>query len=83
MQTPAVTLATSDSLYDATTSARGPFSLVVSGVAGTSWTSGALSDGMNYWFTVSVLIGTMWTGAQSVASGESASNNESPFCVQL
>ena len=50
---------------------------------GHAWTSGTLSDGTNYWFTVSVLIGTTWTGAQSVASGESASNNESPFCVQL
>ena len=78
----AVTLATSYSVYDATTSANGTYSLLASGVSGTSWTSGTLSSGTNYWFKVTASIGSNWVSAKSAASGESTINALTPFCVQ-
>lgn len=73
---------TSYSVYDSTTSATAIFTLVASGVTGTSWTSGALSNNTNYWFEVAALIGTNWASATSAASGESTIKNSSPNCVQ-
>jgi hypothetical protein len=78
----AVSLATSYSVYDATTSASGTYTQVASGLTGTSWTSSTLTSGTNYWFKVTALIGTKWASAQSAASPESTINNTSPFCVQ-
>ena len=78
----AVLLATSYSVYDATTSASGTYTQVASGVIGTSWTSGTLTSATNYWFKVTALIGTKWVSAQSSASPESTINSVSPFCVQ-
>jgi hypothetical protein len=78
----AVPLATGYSVYDSTTSATGSYTLVASGVPGTSWTSGALSNNTNYWFEVTALIGSNWAGAKSASSGESTINHSSPFCVQ-
>jgi hypothetical protein len=66
----AVAHATSYTVYDSTTSATTGYRLVASGVTGTSWTSGALNSG-NYWFELTVSIGTNWTSAKSTASGES------------
>jgi hypothetical protein len=78
----AVTLATSYSIYDATSSANGSYSLMASGVTGTSWTSSTLTSGTNYWFKVTAVIGSNWASAQSTASGESTINSVTPFCVQ-
>jgi hypothetical protein len=78
----AVSLATSYSVYDATTSASGTYTQIASGVTGTSWTSGALANGTNYWFKVTALIGTKWASTQSAASPESTINSTTPFCVQ-
>ena len=78
----AVTHATSYSVYYATTSASGTYTLAASGVATTSWTSGALTTGTNYWYEVTVIIGTHWTSVKSSASGESTINGTNPFCVQ-
>jgi hypothetical protein len=64
-----VTKATSYTVYDSTTSATGTYSVIASGVTGTSWTSGSLSNG-NYWFEVSASIGTNWTGSRSSASAQ-------------
>jgi len=78
----AVTHATTYSVYDSTTTAGGTYSLIASGVSGTSWTSGALSSGTNYWFEVVAVVGTNWAGVKSSASAESTINSTNPFCVQ-
>jgi hypothetical protein len=78
----AVTHATTYSVYDSTTSAGGTYSLIASGVATTSWTSGALTSGTNYWFEVVVIVGTNWASVKSSATGESTIHASSPFCVQ-
>ncbi len=78
----AVTHATSYPVYDSTTSATGTYSLVASGVSTTSWTSGTLTAGTNYWFEVVTVIGSNWVSAKSSATAESTINSLSPFCVQ-
>ena len=78
----AVTHATTYSVYDSTTTAGGTYSLVTSGVATTSWTSGALTSGTNYWFEVVAVVGSNWAGVTSSASAESSINSTNPFCVQ-
>ncbi len=65
----AVTHATTYSIYDATTSATGSYTLLASGVTATPWTSGTLTSG-HYWFKVAAVFGTNWTGTQSAASAE-------------
>jgi len=61
---------------------RCPYGLVASGVSGTSWTSGALTSGTNYWFEVVAVVGSNWAGVTSSASAESSINSTNPFCVQ-
>ena len=78
----AVTHATTYSVYDATTSASGTYTLAASGVATTSWTSGTLTVGTNYWYEVTALIGTNWVSVKSSASGESTINSANPYCIQ-
>lgn len=78
----AVAKATSYSVYESTTSATGTYSLVASGLTGTSWPSSTLTSGKNYWFEVVTLLGTHWSSAYSGPSGESTINNGSPYCVQ-
>lgn len=78
----AVTHATTYSVYDSTTSATGSYALVASGVSTTSWTSGTLTAGSNYWFEVAAGVGTNWLGVKSSASIESSIASSSPFCVQ-
>jgi len=78
----AVTHATTYSVYDSTTSATGTYSLVASGVATTSWTSGTLTSGTNYWFKVVAVVGSNWSSSKSSATAESTINSSSPFCVQ-
>ena len=65
----AVTHATTYSVYDSTTSATGTYSLIASGVATTSWTSGTLTSGTHYWFEVTVNVGSNWASAKSTATG--------------
>jgi hypothetical protein len=74
-----VTKATSYSVYEATTSASGTYSLVASGVSATSWTSGTLSAA-NYWFEVAAYVGTNWLGTKSSATAESTISSSG--CVQ-
>jgi len=78
----AVTHATTYSVYDSTTAATGPYTVIASGVATTSWTSGTLTTGTNYWFEVTVNFGSNWTSAKSSATGESTINGANPFCIQ-
>lgn len=61
--------ATGYSVLQSTTSAGGPYKVVASGLAGTSWGSGRLSTG-NYWFEVTASVGVNWSGAASPASPE-------------
>lgn len=78
----AVSLATSYSVYDSTTSATAGFAVLATGVTGTSWTSAALTSGKNYWFKMTALVGSNWASAQSAASPESTINSANPFCKQ-
>ncbi len=78
----AVTHAATYSVYDSTTSATGTYTLVASGVSTTSWTSGALTAGTNYWFKVTVSVGSHWASAKSSATTESTIDFFSPYCVQ-
>ncbi len=78
----AVTHATTYSVYDATTSATGAYSLASSGVATTSWTSGTLTSGTNYWFEVVAEVGSKWSSVKSAATAESTINASSPYCQQ-
>ncbi len=78
----AVTHATTYSVYDSTTSAGGTYSLIASGASGTSWTSGALTSGTNYWFEVVAIVGSNWASVKSSASAENTINSTNPFCVQ-
>jgi cellulose 1,4-beta-cellobiosidase len=78
----AVTHATTYTVYDSTTSATGTYSSVAAGVATTSWTSGTLSSGTNYWFEVTASVGSNWTTAKSSATAESTINSTSPYCSQ-
>jgi hypothetical protein len=74
--------ATTYSIYDSTTTAGGTYSLIASGVSGTSWTSGALTSGTNYWFEVVAVVGSNWASVKSSASAESTINSTNPFCIQ-
>jgi cellulose 1,4-beta-cellobiosidase len=78
----AVTHGTTYTVYDSTTSATGAYSSIATGVTTASWTSGTLTTGTNYWFEVTVSVGSNWTSAKSSASTESTINSTSPFCVQ-
>ncbi len=78
----AVAHATAYSVYESTTSATGTYSLVASGVATTSWTSGTLTSGTNYWFEVVAVVGSNWSSSKSSATAESTINSSNPFCVQ-
>ena len=64
----AVVHATTYSIYTST-SATGTFALTASGVTTTTWTSGSLGTGNDY-FEVATYFGTKWLGAQSAATGE-------------
>ncbi len=78
----AVTHATAYAIWQSTTSATGTYSSVATGVSGTSWTSGTLTAGTNYWYEVVADVGTNWASSKSSASGESTINSSNPFCVQ-
>lgn len=65
----AVTHASTYSVYQSTGGANGPFSLVVSGITTTSWTTGSLASG-NYWYEVSAVEGSSWASVNSASTPE-------------
>ena len=65
----AVTHATDYAVYESTTTVGGTYTLVMSGVTATSWTTGVLATG-NYWFEVLADVGTNWASAKSTATAE-------------
>jgi len=79
----AVAHATNYALYQATstTSTPGAYTKVTT-LTTTSWTSGTLTAGTNYWYEVVTDIGTNWASAASTATGESTINSANPYCVQ-
>lgn len=62
----AVSLATSYSILESTTSSTSGFSTVAS-VPTVTWTSPNLTTG-SFWFRVAASIGTNWTGSQSAST---------------
>jgi hypothetical protein len=48
----------------------GSYSSTATGVTTTTWTSGVLATGNDY-FKVAAYVGTKWVGAESAATGES------------
>jgi hypothetical protein len=56
------------SIYTST-NAAGTFALTTNGVTTTTWTSGSLGTGNDY-FKVAAYFGTKWLGAESAATGE-------------
>lgn len=68
----ASTQATSYTIYQAksTTTTPGTYTSVKSGTTGTSWTTGTLTTGYNYWNEVAAVLSTKWTSAKSAATGE-------------
>ena len=75
----AVTHASAYAVDESTTTVGGTYTLVMSGVTTTSWTTGVLSTG-NYWFEVLADVGTNWASTKSTATGESTISSSS--CVQ-
>jgi hypothetical protein len=65
-----VSLATTYTIYQSTTSASLGFSPTATSITGQSWTSGNLAIG-NYWYEVGALIGSNWSGPLSSATAES------------
>jgi hypothetical protein len=71
--------ATSYTVYDSVTSATTGFSVVATGVAGTTWTNATLSAN-KYWFEVLVVVGTNWKSANSTASSPRTTSSSAPNC---
>jgi hypothetical protein len=61
--------AISYSILESVTSASSGYTVVATGVTGTSWTSGDLASG-TYWFEVAASFGTNWLGSKSAATAE-------------
>jgi hypothetical protein len=80
----ASTHATSYAIYQAksTTTTPGTYSSAQTGVTGTSWTTGTLATGYNYWYEVATVYGKNWTSAKSTATGETTISSTSPECKQ-
>ena len=74
-----VTKATSYAIYGATMSASGTYTSLATGVTTTTWTSGTLSAG-NDWFEVAALVGSNWVGTKSAATTESTISSSG--CLQ-
>ena len=75
----AVTNATTYTVLKSTTVSTGSYSSTATGVTTTSWTSGSLANG-NDWFKVEAYVGTHWVSAQSTATGETTISTSG--CVQ-
>ena len=67
---PAVTNATSYTVYESTTSASTGYAVAATGVTATTWTSPSLAAA-HYWFEVTATIGTNWASPASTATGRS------------
>ena len=74
----AIIHATTYSIYDSTTSSTGTYSVLASGVTGTSWTSGTLAVGNYTWFEVAALIGTNWVSARMDRDGRTDDQLQQP-----
>jgi hypothetical protein len=64
----AVVRATAYNVYQSTTAATGPYTLVQT-VSTATWTTAALASGP-YWYEVSAAIGSQWVGPQSTATAQ-------------
>ena len=76
----AVTHATSYSVYESTTSATAGYTLAVTGITTTSWTSGTLAAA-THWFEIVVVSGTNWTSANSTATSQATIHNSGTRCT--
>ncbi len=76
--------ATSYTIYQAksTTTTPGTYSSAKSGATGTSWPTGTLTTGYNYWYEVAAVYSTKWTSAKSAATGETTISSTNPECQQ-
>ena len=63
----AVTRASTYSVYDSTVSSGGPYTLLASGITGTTYTTGGLAVA-TFWFEVAAVTGTSWQGPNSAAT---------------
>lgn len=75
-----VSHATSYTIYRSTTSATSGFASTASGVTGTSWTSGVLSNA-TYWWRISALVGSNWLSAQSATSTTATMHSTGTHCT--
>lgn len=66
-------------IFQSTTSSTSGFSLVATGVTGSSWTSGQLASA-TYWYQVSASFSSAWTSARSVSTASRKISNTSPLC---
>lgn len=64
-------------VYWSNTSSTSGFAQVASGVTGTSWTSGALSNG-TYWFEIAASYGGSWTSSRSASTASRQISNQTP-----
>ena len=78
----AVAHAASYTVFQSTTSALTGYSQVATGVATTSWTSASLATGKQYWYEVTVTVGTNWISVKSAATGSTTISSTSPNCKQ-
>jgi len=76
----AVTHATSYSVYQSTTSATAGYTLAISGLTTTSWTSGTLAAA-THWFEIVVVSGTKWTSANSTATSQATIHSTGTLCT--
>ncbi|HVB91531.1 MAG TPA: hypothetical protein VND70_05465 [Acidimicrobiales bacterium] len=61
--------ALSYSIFESTTSSSSGYSVVATGVIGSTWTSGSLTAG-SYWFEIAAAFGTNWLGSNSAATAQ-------------
>lgn len=77
-----ITHATNYAVYQATSTTSTPGSYTkLTTVTTTSWISGTLTAGTNYWYKVVTDVGTNWAGAQSAATTERSITSANPFCA--
>jgi hypothetical protein len=66
-------------VYQATAAASGPYTLVSSGQAASSYTTATLANG-NYWYEIAASVGTNWTSAKSAASAQRTIKSGATTC---
>jgi hypothetical protein len=68
------------SVYQSNTSATGTYTVVTTGIATTSWTTGSLPDGKTYWYQVRATVGSSWASANSSATTGRVISKNAPNC---